>query len=271
MGDGNIDPKDVAILKGIANWWQVNGESIRGTTRTPLPVQTWGESTRKGNTLYLHVFHWPANGGLSQEELVVGGLESSVKGARLLADKLMQSPPQLHTGRLNPRDVKIDGLPAIMPGEADYVIKLEGDGDIQTNTHRLLQPAFPSETLRAFDGELHGHGLRFGPGKKSDDVVLGWTKPDQFITWPVRLNQAAAYEVLIHYLAGGERAGGTFTVTLGSQTLTGEARGRSDQTVSLGRVSLAPGEFDITVAAAKIDGDELFRLRSLELKPVAAN
>jgi alpha-L-fucosidase len=42
MGDGNIDPKDVAILKGVADWWKVNGEeSIRGTTRTPLPVQTW--------------------------------------------------------------------------------------------------------------------------------------------------------------------------------------------------------------------------------------
>src|SRR6202012_4810269 len=44
MGNGEIDPKDVSILEGIAAWWKVNGESIRGTTRTPLPVQTWGES-----------------------------------------------------------------------------------------------------------------------------------------------------------------------------------------------------------------------------------
>ncbi|HZI30969.1 MAG TPA: alpha-L-fucosidase [Candidatus Binatia bacterium] len=58
MGNGEIDPKDVTILKGIAAWWRVNGESVRGTTRTPLPVQTWGESTRKGDRLYLHVFDW---------------------------------------------------------------------------------------------------------------------------------------------------------------------------------------------------------------------
>ena len=80
MGDGNIDPKDVAILQGIADWWKVNGESIRGTTRTPLPVQTWGESTRKGSMLYLHVFNWPTNGAL-----VVGGLKSEVKTAAPLA------------------------------------------------------------------------------------------------------------------------------------------------------------------------------------------
>ena len=81
MGDGRFDPKDVAILQGIGAWWKVNGESIRGTTRTPLPVQAWGESTRKGNTLYLHVFQWPSDG-----KLVVGGLKSDVKKAWLLAD-----------------------------------------------------------------------------------------------------------------------------------------------------------------------------------------
>ncbi len=90
MGDGDIDPKDVAILEGIGDWWKVNSESIRGTTRTPLPVQTWGESTlaapkpgeggRKGNTLYLHVFNWPTNG-----KLIVGGLKSKVKTAVPLA------------------------------------------------------------------------------------------------------------------------------------------------------------------------------------------
>ena len=96
MGDGNIDPKDVSILKGIAGWWKVNGDSVRGTTRTPLPVQTWGESTlatpkrseggRKGNTLYLHVFNWPTNG-----QLVVGGLKSNVKpSAFYLPDTLIR-------------------------------------------------------------------------------------------------------------------------------------------------------------------------------------
>ena len=104
MGDGDLDPKDVAILQGIGDWWQVNGESIRGTTRTPLPVQTWGESTRKGSTLYLHVFNWPTNG-----TLIVGGLKSKVKSAAPLAGlmSLNLHDPVLAVTRLNATDVCI--------------------------------------------------------------------------------------------------------------------------------------------------------------------
>jgi hypothetical protein len=81
MGTGAFDPKDAAILEGIGTWMKANGESIHGTTATPLPVQAWGESTRKGNTLYLHVLQWPAGG-----RVVVGGLKSRVVKASLLAD-----------------------------------------------------------------------------------------------------------------------------------------------------------------------------------------
>jgi alpha-L-fucosidase len=264
MGDGNIDPKDVAILKGIGDWWKVNGESIRGTTRTPLPVQTWGESTRKDNTLYLHVFNWPKDG-----KLVVGGLQSEVKGAALLVSqsdgKLYR--PLLKTVRLNPSDVCIS-VPAAAPDAVDSVVVLNCGGGIQTETNRLLQPGFPSETLRAFDGELHG-GLKFGPGKKTDDVVMNWTKPNQFITWPLRLTEAAAYEVTANYTAPEGADGGAFAVSFGPQTLPGEVKSGTNQTVQLGRVLLAPGTFEVKVTAAKINGGELFRLRHLELKPVA--
>ncbi len=42
MGNGKIDLKDVTILKGIGSWLKENGESIYGTEKTPLPVQSWG-------------------------------------------------------------------------------------------------------------------------------------------------------------------------------------------------------------------------------------
>ena len=177
MGDGNIDPKDVAILKGIGDWWRVNGESIRGTTRTPLSVQTWGESTRKGSTLYLHVFDWPTNG-----ELVVGGLKNNGSFASLLADK--SEAHALVTTQINPIDVRI-AIPVNAPDKVDSVVVLKCSGDIEADSARLLQPGFPIETLRAFDGQLHG-GLRFGPGKKTDDVITtGWNDSNQFITWAV--------------------------------------------------------------------------------------
>ena len=273
MGDGNIDAKDVAILKGIGDWWKVNGESIRGTTRTPLPVQTWGESTRKRSELFLHVFSWPSNG-----QLVVGGLKSDAKLATLQIDdpndgsgmmedsRLMRNWP---TSRLNSTDVSIR-VPTNAPDKIDSVVVLHFGSEIQTDTNRLLQPEFPSETLRAFDGELHG-GLKFGPGKKTDDVVMNWTKENQSITWPVRVNEAAAYEVSVSYTAPEDSSGSTFMVSVGSQDLKGEVKSGTNQIISLGRVSLEPGNFEIKVAVTKISGGELFRLRSLEFKPAASH
>ena len=263
-GDGTFDPHDVAILKGIADWWKVNGESIRGTERTPLPVQTWGESTRKGNTLYLHVFDWPTDG-----KIVVGGLKSDVKVADLEANLRWgkPNPSAFVVTRLNPLDVSIS-VPTNAPDKADSVIVLTFAGDIQTDTNRLLQPEFPSDTLRAFDAELHGK-LRYGPGKKSNDYLIDWNSTSQFITWPVRLNESATYDVVINYVAEKGSEGSTYTVSFGSQTLDGTVKAGDPQVESLGHVSLKPGTFEIKVAPKEIKGGDLFNLRNIELKPVA--
>jgi hypothetical protein len=53
--------------------------------------------------------------------------------------------------------------------------------------------------------------------------------------------------------------------------LKGEVKPGGEQTVSLGKVSLKPGNFEIKVAAENISGEELFRLRRLELKPAPKN
>src|SRR5205814_8922411 len=120
---GTIDPADLKILKGIGKWMQVNGDSIHGTTRTPLPVQAWGESTRKGNTLYLHVFDWTSDG-----KLIVGGLKSNIARAYLLSDS---GRAALTTKRLSDCDWLIE-VPAEAPDKTDTVVVVESDGEIKT-------------------------------------------------------------------------------------------------------------------------------------------
>ncbi|TAK93316.1 MAG: alpha-L-fucosidase [Verrucomicrobia bacterium] len=261
MGDGRMDPKDVEILRGIGAWWKVNGESIRGTTRTPLPVQTWGESTRKGNTLYLHVFDWPKNG-----KLVVGGLKSDVKAVRLLSTS-RAIPLAVH--KLKSPDVSIEGLPLEVPDKADSVIALECAGEIAADQTRLVQPAFASETLRVFDGELHGKGIKFGAGKTRDAYAYEWTKPDEFISWSTRLNEPATYEVELTYDAEASSAGGSFTVNVGEASLKGSVSPGNQRATSLGRVSLKPGAVEIKLAATEIKGGELMKPRALTLRTVA--
>ena len=272
MGDGDIDPKDAVILKGIADWWQVNGESIRGTTRTPLPVQTWGESTRKGNMLYLHVFDWPTNG-----QLVVGGLKSNPKDAHLLAALQTGNFSATH---LNPLDVSITGLPVTVPDKFDSIVVLPCEGDVTADAARLLQPQSPVETLRAFDGQLHG-GLRFGPGKKTDDFVTNWTKTNQFISWPARVSAPTEYDVIVNYDAEPASTGNSYSVTflspekqnlaMAPESVTGTVKFGNRQSESLGRIHCrySNDPFEIKITAKEIKGRELFRLRSLELRPVS--
>ena len=63
--EGTIPAASVERLAAMGQWMKVNGESIHGTTASPFSTQlTWGRATRKGNTLYLHVFDWPADGTL---------------------------------------------------------------------------------------------------------------------------------------------------------------------------------------------------------------
>jgi len=55
---------------------KVNRESIYGTTASPFNELAFeGRCTRKGNTLYLHVFQWPSGG------LKLTGLKTAVSHA----------------------------------------------------------------------------------------------------------------------------------------------------------------------------------------------
>ena len=58
-------PDDVVQrLQEIGDWMKVNGQAIYGSVAGPYDFLSWGKSTRKGNTIYLHVFNWPKDGVL---------------------------------------------------------------------------------------------------------------------------------------------------------------------------------------------------------------
>lgn len=73
--DGSPDPADVERLRAIGDWLAVHGEAIRSSARCDLydardPGASIGRWTRKGNTAYLIVFHWP--GPVCRIPLVAG-------------------------------------------------------------------------------------------------------------------------------------------------------------------------------------------------------
>jgi alpha-L-fucosidase len=58
MPDGRIEPRQVERLKGMGAWLGTYGASIYGTRGGPFKPAMYGVSTRKGNTIYLHILNW---------------------------------------------------------------------------------------------------------------------------------------------------------------------------------------------------------------------
>lgn len=61
---GSFPPEAVERLQYVGRWMKTYNKAIYGTTYTPLQGQTWGQTTRNGDKLYLHIFDWPADGKL---------------------------------------------------------------------------------------------------------------------------------------------------------------------------------------------------------------
>lgn len=84
--DGTIDPTQADRLQNMAAWMKVNSESIYGTRGGPFKPGTRYVSTRKGNTVYVHVLQWdgeqvtlPALPKRIVKSWVLGGGEAKIK------------------------------------------------------------------------------------------------------------------------------------------------------------------------------------------------
>lgn len=53
--DGNLPATALDRLAGIGEWMSKYGESVYGTRQTGIAEQAWGVTTRKGNTIYMHL------------------------------------------------------------------------------------------------------------------------------------------------------------------------------------------------------------------------
>ena len=112
--EGLIPEPSVERLAAMGEWMKVNGESIWGTTASPLGEVPWGRCTAKPGKLYLHVFDWPADGRLE-----VPGVESKVKKAYLLAKKREKLQVQRESGSV------IVKVPETAPDPINTVVVLE--------------------------------------------------------------------------------------------------------------------------------------------------
>ena len=76
--DGTISPAFVARLDSVGAWLGTYGTAIYGTRSGPVPPRSWGATTRRGDTVFVHVLDWP------DPLLALPPLGARVRSARLL-------------------------------------------------------------------------------------------------------------------------------------------------------------------------------------------
>ena len=121
-GEGIIPQGAVNDLQQVGAWMKVNGQSIYGTTASPLKEQpSWGRITYNGHKLYLHVFDWPKDG-----KLTVNLSPLIATNAYLLADPKQKLKTDFtQAGHGVDKNVSIINLPPAPVDAIDTVVVLE--------------------------------------------------------------------------------------------------------------------------------------------------
>jgi alpha-L-fucosidase len=200
--DGRIEPRQVQRLKEMGAWLGKYGESIYRTRGGPWKPTKAVASTRRGESIFLHVMKWEG------DSVSLPALPATVRRAHVLTG----GKAQFH----QERDKLVISVSPKQQDSIDTVIRLELDRSAMT----LPPTSFPSLTKAtasnvfqgmddyaaecAFDGDPETRWATDG-GTKQAWVALDLGKPTRIES--VSINEAIAPRVLkfeFQYRDGGE-------------------------------------------------------------------
>jgi len=111
--DGSVPEESVRILNTIGGWMDKYGHTIYGAEPCDVKRSCFANFTRKGNTLYVHVYFWPG------KEWAIGGLRTKVLSAKLLPEG---EPVEFEQNEFR---VLFKDLPSEAPDNPISVLELE--------------------------------------------------------------------------------------------------------------------------------------------------
>ncbi|MEL7600619.1 MAG: alpha-L-fucosidase [Proteiniphilum sp.] len=250
MGNGRWDEVDATICLEIGKWLKINGDAIYGAQKTDLPLQSWGVTTQKGDTLYAHVHQWPKNGILT-----VGGLTSDIGKAWIVSDPQQK---RVSFSRVNDKDVAVY-LPANAPDSMNTIVAFAVKKTKKSYPIRLLDDT-SDNTLFTFDGELMGSGLRFGDGKVNRNYVTNWKKDDQWMRWKVRINKPAKYDLFLDYNTVEDADTGEVCIHVAGKNFTvnypPHPERKGTNSVYAGSITLTKDEFECSLRGKNYQGNQ---------------
>jgi alpha-L-fucosidase len=264
--EGEIPRESIERLEKVGAWLAVNGEAIYGTQASPFTKQlTWGRCTLenhsglfgKGQTLYFHVFDWPADGVLRIPAV------GKVSKAWLLADcKAKVEAKETDSGI----ELKV-GPKASDPIATVVAVRFSG----------TVKP-LSSMSEQAQDGTIHlsvSEAVVSGSAQLEGDAEKNigfWTDEASTVSWTTRVTKPGTFTVEAVCACDDSSAGSEFVFTAGGEQLKGTVQGTGGwsnyKTVSLGSISVGKaGVLESKIAATKKPGMAVMNLRSVTLKP----
>ncbi len=189
MPDGRIEPRQVERLKEMGAWLAKNGESIYGTRGGPWKPTQAVASTRKGNTIFLHVFKWDG------DQIALPNASASVTSAQILGGTKVSFQQE--------GDMLVVKVPPAERDEIDTVIRLELDRSAMDLAARSLSPLIKATASNvfqhqdeygpesAFDNDPHTRWATDG-GTKQAWIARDFGKPVKLAG--VRIHEAVPYD-----------------------------------------------------------------------------
>ena len=210
-GTGRIPEQSARILREVGQWVHAHEAAIHGADPTPFGPLAWGECTTRGNTLFLHVFQWPADG-----RLIVPGLKTKVEMARLGAAKLAV---KASAGNV------IITLPASRPGTLIPVVALELAGPAEASRDQFVLNGC-RQTLETGVAKLQGCELKavnwmekFGDWKHAE-CLAGWRGAESTARWRFRTVERGSFYLDVEYTCPAEDDYSEWRVHCGATDVT---------------------------------------------------
>ena len=257
--DGTFPEASTAQLQEIGRWMQVAGEGIYGTDSSEISQPSWGRLTQKGQSLYLHVFNWPAAG-----KLVLEGVKLQATRASLLGAK--EQELRVTSGE---KSVEIM-LPEQKPAGPAPLIRLEFEGGLEVfRKSDQLELKEGDVYLAAEEAVIGGRGPLALAGKEKKNLGR-WSSNANRASWEFEnVSQDAVYTVELLYALAPAHAGARFGLTCGAGELSATVpatSGWSDyQMLTIGEMAV-PGVGRTGLSLQKQAGNVLFNLRAIILR-----
>ncbi len=160
MPDGRIEPRQAERYREIGRWLARYGESVYGTRGGPVVSTSWGGTTRRADTVYVHVLAWPD-----------AGVSLPPFPRRVLASSLLTG------GTVSMRQTEQGIELTVPPGdrqELDTIIALTLDGSAMDLTPVRLPSGALSAGRPVTASSVWGPGYEATMACDDDDSATRW-------------------------------------------------------------------------------------------------